>query len=197
MCAASADPRNEGSKTGSMSLIDCHEDEGNVFSLQHCQNWGEFRTSPCPWKGKPFAWIAPPHISAEIKSSGLIFPLENACSLLLRLHNQHLPEYMVNGTKRNTKIYMKTLKWLKQLISRVRRGRRQMLLQPHDAWFHISAVTAAAVQNIGFEVVQHPPFCLVLALLTSSCSRPSRIISMEYTSFAMKMFKLLRKNATE
>jgi hypothetical protein len=32
MCAAAADPQNENSKTGSLSLIDCHQGEGNIFS---------------------------------------------------------------------------------------------------------------------------------------------------------------------
>jgi hypothetical protein len=147
-------------------------------------------------KEKPFAWISPLHFPAERKSSGLIFPLENACSLFLRLRKHHSSDYKVNGTKSNTDIYMKTLKRMKQPISCVRRGGREMLFQPKNAWLHTSAVTAAAIQNNGFEVVPHRPYSPVLAR-SDFYLRLSRIISKAFISHAMKKFKLLRKNGKE
>jgi len=63
--------------------------------------------------------------------------------------------YMVNGTRINSKIYVKTLKRLKQQINCVCEGEEwEPTLLQHNT---TSAATSAAIGSMGFEVVTHPP----------------------------------------
>jgi hypothetical protein len=114
--------QNEEIKTGSMSFIDCHESEinGLLYSIVKSV-WGgggvRYVTTTQKRKAIRFNIAAP--LFRRKKSSGLIFSLENACSLFLKLRNLHSPDYTVKGTKSKTEIYMKTLKRMKQSVASV------------------------------------------------------------------------------
>jgi hypothetical protein len=69
--------------------------------------------------------------------------------------------YMVKGVRINSKIYVKTLKRLKQQINCVFGGEEPML---HNTRPYTTAATSAAIESIRFEVVPHPPFSPNLVL---------------------------------
>jgi histone-lysine N-methyltransferase SETMAR len=70
---------------------------------------------------------------------------------------------MVKGKSINSEAYVQTLKKLKQRINRVRGDSKPMILQHDNATPHTSFFTKAAVENIGFEVLEHPPYSPDLA----------------------------------
>jgi hypothetical protein len=103
MCTASTDPQNEEIKNGSMSFIDCHESEINDLLYSIVKSEGSSVRHYGPVKKSHSLEYRYPHFPTEIKSSGLIFPLENEYSLFLRMRNSHSPEYKVNGTRATTR----------------------------------------------------------------------------------------------
>jgi len=85
-------------------------------------------------------------------STGKCIPLANAHSQFSGTKETSLSkEYMVKGTRINSKTYVKTLKRLKQQIN-------CNCQTPYYKCCHFSG------DSIGFEVFQPPPYSLVLAL---------------------------------
>ncbi len=74
-----------------------------------------------------------------------------------------LQEYLPKGTTINSERYIQTLKNLKKRLKRIRRDRSVYLLQHDNARPHTSNATIEAIQQLGFEVLPHPPYSPDLA----------------------------------
>ncbi|KAI6646919.1 Histone-lysine N-methyltransferase SETMAR-like [Oopsacas minuta] len=77
------------------------------------------------------------------------------------IHLDWLPE----KTTINSDYYVDELKELRQAIKRERRGKltRGALLQHDNARPHVSSKTMAAIDDLGFECLPHPPYSPDLA----------------------------------
>ena len=77
------------------------------------------------------------------------------------IHLDWLPE----KTTINSDYYVEELKELRQAIKRERRGKltRGVLLQHDNARPHVSSKTMAAIDDLGFECLPHPPYSPDLA----------------------------------
>jgi hypothetical protein len=78
----------------------------------------------------------------------------------LGIQRHHSPGYVVKCTKINSKIKAKALQRFKQRTNRIRWGRavNSILLQHDDGRPHPSAINAAAIRNVGIDVIPHLPF---------------------------------------
>ncbi|KAI6658206.1 hypothetical protein LOD99_15475 [Oopsacas minuta] len=65
----------------------------------------------------------------------------------------------------NSDYYVEELKELRQVIKRGRRGKltRGVLLHHDNARAHVSSKTMAAIDDLGFECLAHPPYSPDLA----------------------------------
>lgn len=76
-----------------------------------------------------------------------------------------LIEWLPRGTTINSEYYIKVLQKLREAIKTERRGKltRGVLLQQDNARPHTSQATMAAISDLGFELVPHPPYSPDLA----------------------------------
>ena len=71
-----------------------------------------------------------------------------------------LLDWLPEKTTMNSDYYIEELKELRQAIKRERRGKlsRAVLLQHDNARPHVSSKTVAAIRELGFECLPHPPY---------------------------------------
>lgn len=76
-----------------------------------------------------------------------------------------LIEWLPEGKAINSDYYIEVLKKLREAVKSKRRGKltRHVLLQHDNATPHSSAKTMAAIKDLGFELLPHPPYSPDLA----------------------------------
>lgn len=72
-------------------------------------------------------------------------------------------EFLEPGTTINSERYIRTLKNLKKRLTRVRKHKRNILLQHDNARPHTAHATVEAIHNLNFTVLPHPAYSPDLA----------------------------------